>query len=268
MKYVWMVAVLVCVVLTSSAFAQDVLYTPRSLGMGTSSVAVADDAGAWFQNPAGLASLGVAAPAGKLWANDAIGAYADDGNTNWGATWAGALPSKGLGVGAGYMDLSTGKDYGAGFGMKCKTIPLAWGVNILRNDPDGGTATTSFSAGLMYKFVGPVTGPITAGVVARDVSNEFGGGCTFDLGVAAPVMDKLSLAVDAIDVTSKVHSFINFGAEYKLGENNEWTARAGAWDGNLTLGAGYVLPANWRLDAAWADTAGHSTWTVGAGFGF
>jgi hypothetical protein len=268
MKYAWMVAVLVCVVLTSCAFAQDINFTPRSLAMGTASVAVANDAGAWFQNPAGLASLNVAVPAGKQWANDVIGAYADSGDSAWGFDWAGSLPSQGIGVGAGYADLSDSKDYGVGFGMKFKTLPLSWGVNVVRNDPDAFDTTTYFNAGLMYKFVGPKAGPITAGLMVNDISNEFGGGTTFTLGLAAPVIDKLSLAVDAIDITSKIHSMINFGAEYKLGEKSEWTVRAGDWDGDLTLGAGYALPNNWRLDAAWADTTGDATWTVAAGFAF
>ena len=58
MKSAWIVVVAVCVVLTSAAFAQ----TPRQMGMGGAAIGVADDAGAWFQNPAGLGALNVACP--------------------------------------------------------------------------------------------------------------------------------------------------------------------------------------------------------------
>lgn len=266
MKYVWMVAVLVCVVLTSSAFAQ--LATPRAMGMGNAATAVADDAGAWFQNPAGLAGLNVAAPEGKDWANDVIGAYADYGDTGFGVTWSGFQPAKGQGFGAGYVDAGDTKYLGAGFGMNWKDSPLAWGVNVLRNDPDAGSSDTLFNIGLLYKAARTDAAPVRVALVVNDVTDETNNGPWFDLAVAWPATDKLLIALDAIDVTDEFDSTFNFGAEYVCGATNEWALRAGSNDSDLTLGAGYKFGNNWRADFGWADTAGDSVWTVGAGLNF
>lgn len=270
MKSAW-VAVVVCVVLTTAVFAQG-LATPRSMGMGGAVVGVADDAGAWFQNPAGLGALSAVAPEGKLWANDAIGAWADMAGTDaWDLTWSGWQPAKALGFGAGYGDMDgVGSILGAGAGMAIKNLPLSVGANVYNVNPDAGSDTTYVDLGLLYQFVQPEKAPIRVGLVARDLTDEVQ--TTFDLGVAWPATPKLLVAVDVVDVTDEMDTQFNAGVEYKFGKMNEWTARIGevddGTDNNLTLGAGYSFAKTWRVDAAWQDAAADDIWSVGVGCGF
>jgi hypothetical protein len=265
MKHVWMVAVLVCVVLTSAAFAQ---FTPRQLGMGNTATAIADDGGAWFQNPAGLGGLNVACEENKKWANDIIGFGGDSSDSFFGVTWSGFEPAKAKGFGAGYVDGGNTKIFGAGYGQNWKSSPLSVGVNVLRNDPDVGDSDTFFNIGFLYKFARPDADPIRAGLVISDVTDASDNGPFFNIGVAWPVNDQLLLAVDVNDLTDEVDSNFDFGAEYLFGKQYEWAVRAGSADGDLTLGGGYAFANNWRIDAAWADTDVDKTWTVGAGLNF
>jgi hypothetical protein len=265
MKYVWMVAVLMCVVLTSSAFAQ---FTPRQLGMGNTSTAIADDGGAWFQNPAGLGSLNVACQPDKTWANDIIGFGGDSFDSFFGATWSGFQPAKRQGFGAGYIDGGNVKIFGGGFGMDIKNSPFSVGAAVEWFDPDGGDSDTIVNLGGMYRFERADADPVRVGLVISDLFDQSDNGPFFDLGIAWPVNDQLLLAGDIVDLTDEIDAQINFGAEYLFGTEREWALRAGAVDGDLTLGGGYAFRNNWRIDAAWADTDIDSTWTVGAGLNF
>jgi len=96
------------------------------------------------------------------------------------------------------------------------------------------------------------------------------------LGASWAATPALLIAVDVSDVTSEIDTRWNAGAEFSFGSCNEWVARAGVAElpeingdsnSDLTLGLGYAQK-NWRLDGAWVDTAGTSTWSVGAGFSF
>lgn len=267
MKFVWMVAVLVCVVLTSTVFAQAL--TPRSMGMGGAAIGVADDGGAWFQNPAGLAGLNLSPQDDKSWANDIIGAYGESSDNGFGVTWSGFRPAKAQGYGAGYFDLGGGDAaYGVGFGTQWKDSPLSLGISAVRWDPDFGDQTSYPSVGFLYKFVRADAAPVRLGLVVRDVTDRTNNGPYFDFGVAWPVSDSLLVAADFVDATDEVDSMFNFGAEYVCGAANEWALRAGSADSDLTVGAGYKFGNNWRADFAWADTAVDSTWSISAGFGF
>lgn len=284
MKSAWLVAVVVCVVLTSAAFAQ---FSPRSMGMGSTGVGVADDGAAWYQNPAGLGALNLAAQEDKMWANDVIGGFADMGSdTAWGATWSGWQPAKAMGFGAGFGDVeNSGTTLGGGFGMAIKNSALSLGVNVVSFDrddysysmpvsksPGSSGTTTTFDLGALYKFAQPEKAPISVGLVVRDITDE--DQTHFDVGVAWPATDKLLIAVDVLDIADDFGygAMFNAGAEMKFGEMNEWTARIGEVDdgdnNNLTLGAGYAFANNWRLDAAWVDSDHDSSWSVAAGFGF
>lgn len=265
MKYVWMVAVLMCVVLTSSAFAQ---FTPRQLGMGNAATAVADDGGAWFQNPAGLGGLNINCEEGKAWANDIIGFAGDSNDSFFGATWSGFQPAKAQGFGAGYIDGGNTKIFGGGFGMNWKDSPFSVGANLAWNDPDAGDSDVFFALGGMYKFAREDADPVRVGLVINDLFDQSDFGPFFNAGVAWPVNERFLVAVDIVDLTDEIDTEFNFGAEYLFGDQYEWAVRAGAADGDLTLGAGYAFANNWRIDAAYADTDGDSTWTVGAGLNF
>lgn len=289
MKSAWIVAVIVCVALTSAAFAQ---LSPRAMGMGNTGVGVANDGAAWFQNPAGLGALNLTAIDEKLWAVDVIGAFADSGDSDaFGITGAAWQPAKAMGFGAGFADFQDDDTtIGAGFGMAVKNSPLSLGINVYSIDsdaapvvddeelaavsktPGNGGSETFFDIGAMYQFPVPLKAPIRLGLVWRDVADNFQS--SFDLGFAWPATEKLLVAVDILDIADDfgTGAMFNAGLEFKLGLQNEWTARIGTVDdgedNNLTLGAGYALANNWRLDAAWVDTEGDSTWSVGAGVGF
>jgi len=270
MKSAWIVAVLVCVVLTSGVWAQT---TSRSLGMGGTGTGVADDAAAWFQNPAGLGALNVPCQEGKTWANDAVGTFADYGDVNgWALDWSGWQPAKLMGFGAGFADIEDDVQIiGAGFGMNYKQTPFSWGVNIENVNPDDYLldSNTYFNIGLMYRFPQPEKAPLRLGLVIADVTDESDNGPFFDLGVAWPATDKLLIAADVDDLTDEVDVSFSAGAEYLFGMENEWAARLGALDNgdghDLTLGLGYAFKNNWRVDAAFVDSDPDSTWSVSAG---
>ena len=270
MKAAWVVAVVVCVVLTSAAFAQSGM-SVRSLGMGNTVTGQANDAGAWFNNPAGLGALNLTAQEGKTWANDAAAGFADTGNeTMWGATWSGWQPAKGMGIGAGYFDGDHSKTYGAGFGMAIKNTPLSLGADVSVVDPSAGSSTTYFDLAALYQFAQPEKAPIRVGLVAVDITGE--DKTTFDFGVAWPAAPNWLVAVDVNDITDEYETTFDAGAEYVFGAQAEWAARIGETDdgadNNLTLGVGYKFANNWRLDAAWIDGNTDDTLAVSAGFGF
>ena len=135
---------------------------------------------------------------------------------------------------------------------------LSWGVNVERAKYDADTVgggsggKTLFNAGLMYDVPVAEGKAIKLGLVVNDVTDELGVasgipiGRTWSMGVALPVSDKITLAIDNRGVGEILHIW-NAGLEWK---SNGWAVRAGDWDGSLTLGAGYKGK-NWFVDAAY-----------------
>jgi len=236
-------------------------------------VAIADDGAAWFQNPAGLGTLGLKCEEGKTWGNDIIGTYAKlMGDSAWGVTWSGWDPAKMLGFGAGYGDIQDeGKGFGVGFGMNVGTSPFSWGVNVMRQEPEFGDNETTFALGALYRVPQRDKAPIRLGLRVDDATQQFSEGRQFDFGVAWPATNDLLIAADVNSFNDSDDRTFNVGAEYALGTYKEWRVRAGAVDNgdghDLALGAGYAWK-TWRLDAAWQNTDFDNTWSVGAGFGF
>lgn len=277
MKHTWAVVLVSCLVV-SAAFASGSVSvtTARSLGMGEAVIGVADDAAAWYQNPAGLASLNAPVLEGKQWGNDIMATWGqvDMGDTydGWALDWSGWQPAKNMGVGAGYTDEDGGKVFGAGFGMGIKDMPLSVGVNVVRNDPDMGDGTTLFNLGALYKFAQPEKAPIKVGLTIEDITDETDNGPFFNVGVLWPATPKLGIAVDITDITDQSDNgpYLNAGAEYVFGTNSEWTARVGCVDdgdsNDLTVGVGYKAP-KFRVDVAYADIA-DGMWAVSAATGF
>jgi len=279
MKSVWVVAVVVCVVLSSAAFAQ---ITPRHLGMGGAAIGVADDAGAWYQNPAGLADLKVPVLEGKKIGIDAVGTYADyDDVDGWALDISGWDPAKKMGAGVGYADIDeAGSMFGLGVGVAIKNTALTVGANVMfeDNDPIPSSPTsvnndpTWVNLGFLYKFQQPEKAPIRAGLVISDLTDESDNGPFVDLGVAWPATEKLLVAVDVNDVTDEVDLEISGGVEYIAGKNNEIALRAGLMDNgddhDLTLGAGYSFPNGFRVDAAYLNGDDFDVWSVGVGKSF
>ena len=287
MKYMWAAVVLSCLVVTA-AFASSSLTvtTARSLGMGDTVTAVADDAAAWWQNPAGLASLNVPVAEGKQWGTDVMGTWgrldyesgyyasqsSDSSTDGWALDVSSWQPAKGMGVGAGYTDMEYGKTFGAGFGMAIKNMPLSVGVSVERDDPDYGDGNTYFNLGFLYKFAQPEKAPIKVGLVVEDITDESNMGPFFNLGLLWPATPKLNIAVDVDDVTGEYDEgpFFSAGAEYTFGKNNEWVGRAGVADDgndtNLTLGVGYKAK-DFRVDVGYADVQ-DGLWQISAAKSF
>lgn len=270
MKSAWVV-VAVCVVLTSAAFAQ---ITPRQMGMGGAGIGVADDAAAWYQNPAGLGALNIACPVeGKEWAADAVGAFMDAGDVDgFILTGSGWKPGDLWGLGAGYADVEdAGSAFGIGYGANWKNSAFSWGANVVFEDPDAGDSDTFFNVGLMYRFMQPEKAPIRLGLLIEDITDESDNGPFFNLGIAWPAAPQWLVAVDVVDVTDETDDgpYFSGGVEYSF-VGTGWKARAGfadtGDDHDLTLGAGYAFGNQWRVDAAWQNADADDIWSIGAGF--
>jgi len=284
MKSVWVV--LVCVVLASTAFAQiPVGFSPRAVGMGMAGIGVADDASAWFQNPACLAALNVPVQEGETWGHDVSASYASivDVVDTWRVSWSGWQPEGNVGVGAGYLNVNTPGPtlvgLGAGVGKGIGSTPLSLGLNVVQLQAVG-TTRTLLNGGAMFRIGQGDRKPIRIGLTAIDLTDELNAGTFLNAGVAWPIMDNLLLAVDAIDLTEQISAIgihANGGLEYRFGSNDEWAARVGlvdfgipAIDPLITAGLGFSQ-GRWRVDGAWMEAPAsglESTWTIGAGMCF
>lgn len=284
MKYAWIVTLAVCLVATG-AWAQGAgVSTARSLGMGGAVIGVADDAAAWYQNPAGLAALNVPVHEGKMWGADVAGIYANrdtiDGSLDsWGLLGSGWQPAKRMGFGLGFGDV---EDYvtiiGGGFGMGIGDTDLSAGINIVNQDYDeelmptqngyDGGSDTLLNLGLLYQVRRDEASPVRVGFLVEDLTDETDMGPWFSAGVAWPATPEWLAALDLRDITDESDHgpFLNVGAEYKPAKLVNWAFRAGLYDSgdshDLTLGAGYSWE-RWRLDAAYGDMA-DGVWSLTA----
>lgn len=274
MKSRLVVAVLVLVVLASGAWAQGFgLFSPRASGMGGASIAVADDAAAWFQNPAGLAALAIPCKEGTEYGNDILFGFANnDENSAWELTWSGWKPSSNLGFGAGYANVEDVDNvFGAGFGAGFADVPLSGGINVMSVDPEGDDSQTILNVGALYRLnLGEEVAPLKIGMVVTDVTDEFDLGTFWGIGLAWNATKDLLVAVDFNDVTDELNEgvLVSGGAEYAFGSAREWRVRAGAFDDgdetNFTVGAGYQAQ-QWRADFSFVDTDPDATWSLGVG---
>ncbi len=284
MKKTLLMVIALSLVVSAAAWA-----TPRAAGMGGAQIGVADDAGAWLYNPAGLSSLDVPVQPGKVWGSDIIGGWyqrkfsgssssvgtlssSSDKVTTWGVDWSAVDPAKGRGFGVGFEDTEDfGNLFGAGYGQRWNTTPWSWGVNVNRFNPDSGSAKRLFDIGFMYRMDRQVGAPVNFGLVVRDVTSEFD--TMLDLGVGFMASDKLLLALDIADVfdASDNGPYVSFGAELTAGKADERKFRAGLMDNgsdrDLTLGAGYSW-GDWRVDAVWVDVDSGNAYGLGVGYNF
>lgn len=269
-----LVVVVLCLVV-SAVWAQAGLQTARSIGMGTTGVGIADDAAAWFQNPAGLGLMKSTNSLIPL-ASDLVGTwygmdFGDGLKDNWSVTWSGAMTGRGMGLGAGYADEYGGKEFGAGFGMALKPGWLSWGISALRNDPDsvmtttatgitGADASTEVNLGLMGQIPQLQSDPIRIGLTISDIFDDSDMGRNLNVGAYWPPIKSLGVAVDLVDITDEQDLGVRFnaGVEYKIGLLGQWTVRAGMMDDgdnrDFTAGVGFQV-IKWRVDAAYSAAA-------------
>jgi len=269
------VSVVVLLLASSVAFAQYTttvliegiaLVPARQIGMGGVGVAAADDAGAINYNPANLASLNIAPPAGQYdpytepWHWQIAGTGEVSGDLDyWGAHLAGTNSQSNWGVGASYQSISPSSESNwwlAGTGARLGSSNWQWGISVMDADLYGGQ--TTFNVGLLYTQQLPDGPPLRIGLTAEDVTDELDVGPFFNVGIAYPMMvsgdQQLLLAADLLDATDQIHSTINVGVEFQPFAN--WTIRGGLIDiddsSNATAGLGYKDGA-WQVDVAWQE---------------
>ena len=268
--------------------------TARAMGMGDAVVGVANDAAAWYQNPAGLGLMKSTNSMIPL-ASDVVGTWASKDLGSQSAkersiTWSGSMTGRGLGLGLGYGDVEdSSKTYGAGFGMALKPGWLSWGLNVLRYDPQelataavtsAATTTTTnkqdadtrVSAGLMLQIPQLQSDPIRVGVTVQDIFDGSDHGPFVNAGAYWPVIKSLGFALDLRDITDRSEEgpLVNAGVEYQVGLLGNWTVRAGMVDDgsnrDYTAGVGIHL-LKWRADAAYS-AANDGMWALSGGWEF
>ncbi len=271
------VTVVVLLLISTAAFAQYTttvlvegiaLVPARQMGMGGVGVAAADDAGAINYNPANLASLNIGPPANGYdpsvspWNWQLAGTAEIGGELDyWGAHLVGNNPQSNWGVGASYQAISPGTDYDwwlAGTGAQLGGSNFQWGVSVMDGDLYSGE--TTFNVGLLYTQQLPAGPPLRVGFTAEDVTDEFGEGPFFNVGIAYPLRvsgdQQLLLAADLLDATDEINSIINVGVEFQPCAN--WAIRGGLIDtDNATAGLGYDAGA-WQVDLAWQESPSSS----------
>lgn len=294
MKSAWIVAVLVCVVLAGTAWAQ-VPYLPvgfgvRNLGMGMTGTAVADDSGAWYQNPAGLVDLSVMAPEGKDWAHDAQASYISIGGIESSPfesfdtvrlNWSTCNREDRVGVGAGYTHIDLPSAFGvavvgAGAGIGIGNTGFSLGADVVNINPSAPFSIpdeTLLGLGAMYRINQSGKRPIRIGLTYTNVTEEnYAGGfpipSTLNVGVNWPITDNITVAADILDILEDVQDTFgsgapglhwNVGGEFAFGSNRQFAVRGGLFDLDIsgvdmfwTLGAGFRF-GRFRVDGAWVS---------------
>jgi hypothetical protein len=265
--------VLLALVVATAATAQ---LTPRATGMGGAVIGVADDAGAWADNPAGLSGVAFSGSGG--WDGIFTAAYGKDRQVDtkdWTATSAVKFnPESRWTFGFGYLDVENNFSLGGGGVAYRHDDRLSLGANIYRWDPDflGARKETMFDLGLMYSM--PLTNrpPLKLGLVVRD-AGEKRSRAMWDFGFSWVVNARWMLAADVIDITNEMGQgpYLDAGAEYCFRNSSDSRFRIGMWDnGNdpdLTLGVGRKF-GSVTVDAAWVGQTGGDYWTVGGTIGF
>jgi hypothetical protein len=291
MRFIKPMVVLAVLAIAASAYCLDLaggIFSARQLGMGGAAVAVADDAYAWAQNPAGLPNLAPAAEEGR-WAINAAGAatfsstYGPFDDFNIYDLSASALaPDGSWGVGAGWghedeegWGVSTGYGLGVGTKVKSESYPFNVGVSWFHvRMPEAVYVTEAvaarlvddthnlFNVGLMYDVQIPDHTPIRLGLLVQDVGDQLGRSWNF--GVSFHAGPRLLIATDLDGLGSENRTWLA-GAEYRLCD--DWCARAGDFDGSLSLGAGYHH-GNFYADYAHQQKNGEHVNVVTAGLTF
>lgn len=308
MKSAWVVAVLVCVVLAGTAWAQvpvlPVGFGLRNLGMGMTGTAVANCSAAWYQNPAGLTSLAPAPQEGKDWAHSVEASYISIGGVKSSpfdhfdavrVNWSASNAEDRVGVGAGYMHIDLPFSLGvavagAGAGIGIGDSGISLGANVVNINPSFVIPIpdeTLLGLGAMY-----VRDPLRIGLTYTNVTEENYAGffpipSTLNAGVNWDVTSNLTVAVDILDILEDLQDTFgpgapgihwNAGAEYRFGA---FALRGGLFDLDIsgldmfwTAGVGYNF-GRYRVEGAWVSEASgsglppmNSTWSVGAGMTF
>jgi hypothetical protein len=252
------------------------LASARWVGMGGAGTAAANDEGALDFNPASLATMNLGLPqdpeSAMVWRGSltlSTGVF-DQVNPKL----AVVNPQEGWGAAVGYEHASesdwwTDEIAVIGVGYKFKNTPVSLGASYCRDN-----AADFVHVGLLAEFPQKTLPPIRVGVVAANVTEVYDLSPWLNLGVAVPLLEGLTLAVDVWDVGDTNWRVWNFGAEYQWPEG--YAARAGTYDGSesFTGGVGYKQD-RWSVDLAylkwpgyWGSWANRDQWTLTGGYCF
>ena len=280
MKLRFVAVVLACVLLATGAWAQFAVgISPRVTAMGGAGIGVCNDAAAVYQNPAGLAALGVPVPDGASYGSQGLFGYANtDDHEGYIMSLSGWKPSGGFGYGAAYANAEGGllnlgptgsHVFAAGLGGVIGNSPLSVGVNILSV---GGKGSGEYvTAGMLYRISqSGDRAPVRLGVTAFDIFDDTGSGPSWNVGVGWEAVKNLLVAVDASDLTDEIGNgvLVSGGVEYGLSDaaGRQYFLRGGLMDTGtdnvFTAGLGYKSK-DWHVDFSYVDTSPNSTWTVG-----
>lgn len=293
MRIICLIAAVAVLMPTVPVAAQNVWsFEARSLAMGNSVVAVADDSAAWLQNPAGLPYVQARPDSGRAWPLrlsgttdaglevDTVGLNVSSRDRSMEQGWGAGywhLGSYDLGP---YLSLSIER-FGAGYGL---ALGREWSVGLAVADVDmqwdmhppmmpGQTpeAIAAYSGhrviadlGLMYRGVGE-EGTTRFGLVVRDVADQMQ--VTLDVGASFLSNDGLLIAAELRDLTDAVDVAANIGAEWRVPGLPELALNAGLADGDVTYGGSYdFMPWTVSLATQHLDRTTETALTLCASF--
>lgn len=266
------VVVLLAALVTAAAASEAT--DARVLAMGGVRAGLANGASSFLDNPAGLPDVDTFGLRLSPWPMIVSGSTTLDADVDmWSVLGAGRNQAGTQGVGAGFWHASApGWDadfIGAGYGLDLFGPDTALGIAVIHQDrtstvtpvQNGDGDATVFNLGVMKRLSDPVN-TWRVGLVARDVTDEWGNGPTFDLGASVDLPAGLLVAADLVDLTDEVDSRVNLGAQWAIPLTSV-LVRAGLADGDLTAGVGYRV-SGFELSAGWADFAGGDEFQVSA----
>ncbi len=238
----------------------------RVLGMGLTRVGLPGSSTTFSDNPGALPTVQTWGLSLSPWPARVSGTATVDSESDgdrYGIAGSARNAAATRGFGAGwatfdgtYIDEDL---FGIGYGCVC-CCGIMGGVSLyhrtwetsdqMSTEQNGSGDNTWFDVGFFHQFDLPLN-TWSVGVVARDVTDEFGSGPTWDLGVSVELPTALLIGADLVDVTDETNSVLNVGAEWPI-PLSPVVVRAGLADGDFTAGAGYRI-GNWEIGAAWAD---------------
>lgn len=267
MRVAMTVVLCVVLVLGITALASAQMQNSRVLAMGEADVGLATDAGAYLSNPAGLPTIQADGMGISPWpSRGSLTVGIDNAYDSYTLQYSARDRAATTGWGGGYSNIDSGETstdvLGAGYGMRFSPA-LCGGVSVIHMD--NGDDTTLVNLGAMYEVEGALNA-WRAGVLLQDLTDEAGNGVIMDVGASVDTPAGVIVSAEISDLTDEVDTIFNIGAEYEL-PLTDLTVRAGAADGDLTLGAAYKMT-NLKLGFAWQDTEGDDEFfaTLGGSF--
>ncbi|MGI5817025.1 MAG: hypothetical protein ACOX9R_02890 [Armatimonadota bacterium] len=251
-------SIVLVAILAIPAIAQ----TPRMDGTGYGFAATAVDETASFNNPAGLPHLETFGTTVSPWPSRASLNVLVDGPGDldqFSGLYAARETDRASGWGVGWIHTDNGADmdsfalaYGRSFG---EGLSAGLALNHMTN----GSDATSFDLGALYRQQLPMHN-WRFGLVVQDIADEYGGPF-LNVGAAVELPAGVDVGATFFDISDEIDRIFAIGAEWNV-PMTPLLVRGGAFDGDLTLGAGYRW-GNFEVSVAWMDADESDMWTAG-----